>query len=338
MPETGYALPPGYSMFNGTSMASPQATGAAALLLSAAKATGKDAPAPGSAHGADQHRGPDRRRAHHRPGHGTRRHRGRVEAARSKGARHGRTTWPHRCARPLSHQLATPDPGTGVYNRCLPDDGGQRPGTTKTYSVSVTRLDGSSGATRAPALVDRQRRHRSRPPRRSRCAGVRPRTIRITARPRSAGAHSAILRVDDPATKGIDQLVPVTVVATDVAGAARSNRQRSAAPSSAPTPSRCSSRCPRASRTWSSRSPASRAATRSGSSRSTRTACPWTIQASNRCYTNHSDPAATAATPAARSYEEPAAGIWEFQVEARRTSPVAGQPVPADRQAPGRRR
>ena len=35
-----YALPPGYSMLNGTSMASPQAAGAAALLISAAKQTG----------------------------------------------------------------------------------------------------------------------------------------------------------------------------------------------------------------------------------------------------------------------------------------------------------
>ena len=33
-----YTLPPGYAMMNGTSMASPQATGAAALLISAAKA------------------------------------------------------------------------------------------------------------------------------------------------------------------------------------------------------------------------------------------------------------------------------------------------------------
>ena len=36
----GYACPPGYAMFNGTSMASPQAAGAAALLLSAAKQAG----------------------------------------------------------------------------------------------------------------------------------------------------------------------------------------------------------------------------------------------------------------------------------------------------------
>ena len=35
-----YTLPPGYGMFNGTSMAAPQAAGAAALLLSAAKARG----------------------------------------------------------------------------------------------------------------------------------------------------------------------------------------------------------------------------------------------------------------------------------------------------------
>jgi hypothetical protein len=36
-----YALPPGYGMFNGTSMASPQMAGAGALLLSAAKANGQ---------------------------------------------------------------------------------------------------------------------------------------------------------------------------------------------------------------------------------------------------------------------------------------------------------
>ena len=36
--ETGYTLPAGYAMFNGTSMASPQAAGASALLLSAVKA------------------------------------------------------------------------------------------------------------------------------------------------------------------------------------------------------------------------------------------------------------------------------------------------------------
>lgn len=43
VPEAGYELPAGYGMFNGTSMASPQATGVVALLLSAASATGTKA-------------------------------------------------------------------------------------------------------------------------------------------------------------------------------------------------------------------------------------------------------------------------------------------------------
>ena len=46
-----YALPPGYAMFNGTSMASPQAAGAAALLVSAAKQAGVAAPARPAASG-----------------------------------------------------------------------------------------------------------------------------------------------------------------------------------------------------------------------------------------------------------------------------------------------
>ena len=41
LPDAGYTLPIGYAMFNGTSMASPQAAGAAALLLSAGFANDK---------------------------------------------------------------------------------------------------------------------------------------------------------------------------------------------------------------------------------------------------------------------------------------------------------
>ena len=48
-----HALPPGHSMFNGTSMASPQSAGAAALLISAAKQAGCPAPAGTAPQGAD---------------------------------------------------------------------------------------------------------------------------------------------------------------------------------------------------------------------------------------------------------------------------------------------
>ena len=48
-----YTLPPGYSMLQGTSMASPQAAGAAALLVSAAKQTGVAEAAAAAAPGVD---------------------------------------------------------------------------------------------------------------------------------------------------------------------------------------------------------------------------------------------------------------------------------------------
>ena len=117
---------------------------------------------------------------------------------------------------PLSHQLTTPHRGTGVYNRCLPADGGQSPGTTRTYSVKVTPRDGGSRAREHRlSWIGNGDRTFSAPAKVSLRRGVAG-TIRITARPDEAGEHSAILRVDDPATQGVDRLVPVTVVATAV--------------------------------------------------------------------------------------------------------------------------
>ena len=53
--EAGYTLPAGYSMLQGTSMASPQAAGATALLLSAAKQKRIELTPAAPAHGADLH-------------------------------------------------------------------------------------------------------------------------------------------------------------------------------------------------------------------------------------------------------------------------------------------
>ncbi|MEU5943360.1 S8 family serine peptidase [Micromonospora sp. NPDC047548] len=133
LPEAGYHLPPGYAMYNGISMAAPQVTGASALLLSGAKATGVAAPAPslrtaltdtarliGDLPTAAQGAGLID-----------------VSAAWDLLAR-GITTAGYDVQAPvctaLSAYLTTPGTGTGVYNRCLPEAGGQRVRCYTNYS------------------------------------------------------------------------------------------------------------------------------------------------------------------------------------------------------------
>jgi probable HAF family extracellular repeat protein len=321
VPETGYALPPGYSMFNGTSMASPQVAGAAALLLSALKATGRDAPAPALrttlTSSADLIAGVPT----------TAQGAGIVDTEGAwKLLDHGVASVAYDVVAPvcspLSHALATPHHGTGIYNRCLPDQGGQRPNVAKAYPVSVTPLNGSTrsrehklswlgndGTFSAPSQVSLRR-------------GVAG-TIRITARPDSQGEHSAILKVDDPSTTGIDQLVPVTVIATEVA----------------PQPDRKVVRSGSVDRAGSESVfvavPADvrnleLALTEVGASNQVRFLAidpygvPVDPQASNRCYTNHTESGGCGTT--ARSYADPVAGVWEFRIEGRRTSPSLDNP------------
>ena len=214
VPEAGYALPPGYSMLNGTSMAAPEATGSAALLLSAARATGTRA-TPAALRTAMTSTA-DLIKGQRTTAQGT----GLVdtEGAWSLLAK-GVVARSYQVAAPvcsaLSHQLARPNVGTGVYNRCLPSAGGQRPGSTRSYAVKVTRMAGptrptlhrlswigNDGTFSAPRTVSLRRGS--------------PATVRIKAHAVTAGEHSAVLRVNDPATNGVDQLIPVTVVANEV--------------------------------------------------------------------------------------------------------------------------
>ena len=321
VPETGYDLPPGYSMLNGTSMAAPEATGAAALLLSAARATGTKA-SPAALRTAMTSTA-DLIKGSRTTAQGT----GLVD---TEGAwsllADGVATRSYRVAAPvctaLSHQLARPNVGTGVYNRCLPSAGGQRPGSTRRYAVKVTPMDGparprlhrltwigNDGTFSAPRSVTLRRGS--------------PATIRIKARTVTAGEHSAVLRVNDPGTKGVDQLIPVTVVANEVP----SSRNRTVA---------------------------RRGSVERGSSTSVFVAVPRGLDnlrlsldampagrqvrflaidpygvpvdpsASNRCYTNQTGGADCNALR--RAYEQPVPGVWEIEIEARRTSSALDNP------------
>ncbi|MFI7653180.1 S8 family serine peptidase [Streptomyces albidoflavus] len=144
--ETGYTLPAGYSMMNGTSMASPQATGAAALLLSAAGQK-RLAPSPAELRAAIYSSAAPIR--------------GVTAIAQGRGQFDVAGAWKHLEKRngtgdavtvsapvctPLSGQLVTPHTGSGVFNSCAPTTGGQKPGELRTYEVTLTRTSGKAGS------------------------------------------------------------------------------------------------------------------------------------------------------------------------------------------------
>jgi subtilisin family serine protease len=315
VPETGYSLPVGYAMENGTSMATPQVAGSAALLLSAAKANAV-AVSPAALKTALI---------------GTARHiDGVPTTAQGAGVVDTGAAWKQLAQKvsvnaltvsapvcsPLAYALATPNTGTGVYNRCLPTAGGQVTGVQKTYKVSVTRTSGTSGSIvhrigwigndgtfSARAALPLQLRKSA--------------DVTVTATAETAGVHSAIMTVDDPATPGIDQFVNVTVMATTPIGK----------PGFAVT---TSGTLPRTG-TTSVLVPVpagvealqlTLTGVKDGSQVRVLPIDPDGVpadgNASNHCYTGYTDPTACDAT--ARAVERPKAGIWEFVIETRRTS------------------
>lgn len=221
VPETGYTLPAGYAMLNGTSMASPQVAGAVALLRSAATATKTTISAAGVRSAVVDTATPIDGVQVAAQGGGVVDVGAAWDALAAPGA--GRpdhatylTSAPVCTA--SSASLETPNKGAGVYDRCLPSENGAVPGKKKQYDVTITRtsgekrevahrlsLVGGDGTFNVPATV--------------KLAVDEAVVVPVTSAPKSAGLHSAMLRVDDPRTPGIDHIVPLTVVAAQVAPA-----------------------------------------------------------------------------------------------------------------------
>ncbi|MEV4412809.1 S8 family serine peptidase [Catellatospora sp. NPDC049609] len=320
--DTGYTLPPGYSMLNGTSMAAPQATGAAALLLSAAKQRGIAVTAA------------DLRNAIYATADFT----DGVEAiAQGRGQLDVRQAWTHLShgvaadavtvdapvCTILSHQLATPHRGSGLFNGCAPSAGGQVVGESRTYDLILTRtggadttvtyalsLQGADGTFTVPAQVALEKNV--------------PTTVQVTATPGTQGVHSAVLVIDDPATRAVEQHAMLAV--------------RAASPLTAGT-------------TWSVQGTVDRNGTivyavavpagtkaltvnLSGLAADSQTRW-WAFNPNGvsgersaagtvYCYAGYLD--GNGCDPAARTYTNPLAGVWEFVVESRRTSPLAANP------------
>ena len=318
--EAGYQLPPGLLMANGTSMSSPQTAGAVALLLSAAKATDRGV-TPAALRRAlySSAKWIDGVPAY---GQGT----GMVNVPGAwqllRGGVEARTyTSSAPVCTELSGFLTPPGQGTGIYNRCAAGSGGQKAGVNKSYTVKLTRTSGpnrtiqhdltwlgNDGTFSAP-------RHVGLPLNKTV-------SITVNARP-SVGAHGAILRVDDPSTSVVDfEVLNTVVVSNDVK---KPNYSFSA-----------SGEVDRNSfQTYFVTVPVGADALQvnlsgiaTGSQTRFITFNPHGVRQEDNsspfCYTNFSDPAVC--KPQERSYENPVPGVWEIEVESRRTSPALNNP------------
>ncbi|MFJ2090595.1 S8 family serine peptidase [Streptomyces sp. NPDC087901] len=324
VPEAGYSLPAGYGMANGTSMAAPQVAGAAALLLSAAKSRNVES-------GPTALRAVLTGTATHIDGvpttaQGT----GLVDIPAawkqlSKGVNVDNYDVSAPVCSALSGNLATPDTGAGIYNRCLPWKGGQQVATGKTYPVTVTRTGGKAGNTssrigwigndgtfRAPKTLSTPRDTSN--------------TVTVTAIPATTGVHSAIMTIDDPATAGIDRFVAVTVLA---AGQLRGPAYQVSKAGNVDRAQATS---------FLVAVPEGVEALQlnlGGLAKGSQLrvlpigpdGVPADSNASNHCYTGYDDP--SGCDPRSRAVLRPKVGVWEFVVEARRTSQAAKNPFTA---------
>lgn len=203
-----YSLPAGYAMFNGTSMASPQATGAAALLLSAAEQAGVQ-------HQPAQLRQAINSSSRYLPRYGA--------YEQGNGLMNVPAAWEvlKRTVKPvaitasvpvhtvLSAYLAKPGVGTGIFDR-----EGVKAGDSYTRTYTLTRTSGGStaisydiswrgndGTFSSPATVALPLNKAV--------------SLPVTLAPAAAGIHSAILELDDPGTPGVDAQTMNTVVAAE---------------------------------------------------------------------------------------------------------------------------
>ncbi|GGS10874.1 MULTISPECIES: S8 family serine peptidase [Streptomyces] len=319
--EAGYSLPAGYSMLQGTSMASPQATGASALLLSAAKREGVDlTPArlrTALTSTADHIKGVQA----YEEGAGL------INIVDAWDAiEDGATAHDYTVKAPvdtaIDDALKTPGYGTGLYDR----EGGLKAGQKKTYDVTITRTSGPDKAVRHELHFENNAGHTFR------IVGddvVRlplnqPVTVEVQAAPGSAGLKSAILEVDDPKTEGVDKQILTTVVVAEpvkytysASGSVQRNSTRSyflTVPEGATSLE------------------VALGGLKDGSQTRFIAIHPYGVPSDTTgtpyCYHNYLD--GNGCKPGVRAYADPQPGVWEVEVESRRTSPLLDNPYRLD--------
>lgn len=323
--EAGYTLPAGYGMLQGTSMSSPQAAGASALLISAAKQN-KIALTPASLRTALTSTA---KKIADVPAHAQ----GSglidiVEAWESiqRGAKSNEFTVKAPVDTAIDQFLKTPGFGTGLYDR----EGGLKVGQKKVYDVVVTRTTGVKYGTRHD-LTWRNNDGTFKV-----LGGYdyvtlplnKPVTIKVEANPKSAGVHSGILQLDDETLEGIDKQILTTVVASTPLAkpsftySTTSSVQRNSHMSYFVT-------VPQGAKTLE----VALGGLKPGSQTRFISIHPYGVgvedSATTMCYPNYDNPANTC-RPDLRSYPDPQPGVWEIEVESRRTSPLLDNPYKLD--------
>ncbi|MDF2731629.1 MAG: Outer rane stress sensor protease DegS, partial [Desertimonas sp.] len=205
-----YTLPPGYQLANGTSMASPQAAGVGALLISAAKQAGaqrQPAQIRQALLSTATYLNEGSRIQAYEQGLGLIN----VQAAWNLLRQNGKTvtiTSSVPVNTILSGFLATAGAGQGIYDR-----EGVSPGDNYTRRYTFTRHDGPGGSiTYNVGWVGDESDTFSSAGSISLPKGGSA-TLDVSINPETAGAHSAILTLNDPTNPGIEYSTMNTVLA-----------------------------------------------------------------------------------------------------------------------------
>ncbi|MER5882203.1 S8 family serine peptidase [Streptomyces sp. NPDC001941] len=319
--EAGYPLPAGYGMLNGTSMSSPQATGASALLISAAKQQKiKLNPLTlRTALASTAHQIPGVKA--HEQGAGL------IDINEAwESIKDGATANSYAVKAPVDtalDHLLQPNPGfgTGIYDR----EGGLKVGQRKVYDVVVTRTSGPDRALwHDLSLKNDDGTFDILGAGEVKLPLNQPVTIKVAAKPKTSGVHSAIVEVDDFRTEGVDKQILATVVASNALAkpsfsfTAKDKVQRNSFKSYFVT-------VPQGAKNLE--------VALGGLAKDSQTRFisfhPYGVgledTASTVCYNNYNNPANTC-RPDLRSYANPQPGVWEIEVESRRTSPLLENP------------
>ncbi|MEC3978476.1 S8 family serine peptidase [Amycolatopsis sp. H20-H5] len=318
-----YALPHGYAMLQGTSMASPQATGAAALLVSAYKATHNGQRPP-----VAQLRSAIKSTARFVNG---------IDAyAQGAGLFNVPAAFVALSLNPkpdtvstsvevhtvLSGLLTKPNTGVGIHDR-----EGVVPGKSYTRTYTITRTTGSAkpvtyfarwvggdGTFSSPSTV--------------KLPLNTPVTVDVKVNPKTAGAHSALLYLDNPLTIGIDVQTMNTVFAAQQFEASKGYKLDTSGTIARNTAKSIFVNVPKGASAlkvdMNAGGPAGKGQVRF--LRYDPTGVPLDVTSTTNCYNPDGGAGCTLGTPTSRTVANPVPGVWELVVEARRTSDVESAP------------